>query len=312
MKRIQIKDTTLSLCPIGFGTANAGIAWDNEEAFKMLDLYVSLGGNVIDTARIYSDWVDGEIGRSERVIGDWIKHRGHHEDLVIISKGGHPPLNEMDKSRLSKEEMTYDLNKSLEALGIECLDIYFYHRDDLNRPVSELIETMQDFVRAGKIKYYGCSNWTTARMKEAMEYCKEKGYRGFVASQVLYNIASKEMAPYPDETMVTMDEEMLAFHEESTVLAMPYFSLCSGFFTKLKNGGDVSTSPYYTEKNLELASHLNHLAAKYEATLSQIVMGYLTTHKLPMCALAGASRPEQLIDFMKTLDLTINAKEYDY
>ncbi len=79
MKRIQIKDTTLSLCPIGFGTANAGIAWDNEEAFKMLDLYVELGGNVIDTARIYSDWVAGEIGRSERVIGDWLKHRGHHD-----------------------------------------------------------------------------------------------------------------------------------------------------------------------------------------------------------------------------------------
>lgn len=310
MKRIQIKDTTLSLCPIGFGTANAGIAWDNEEAFKMLDLYVELGGNVIDTARIYSDWVAGEIGRSERVIGDWLKHRGHHEDLVIISKGGHPPLNEMNTSRLSKEEMTYDLNKSLEALGIDCLDIYFYHRDDLNRPVAELIETMQDFVRAGKIKYYGCSNWTTARIKEAMDYCKEKGYRGFVANQALYNVASNTMAPYPDETMVTMDEEMLAFHKESNVLAMPYFSLCSGFFTKLNNGVDVSQSPYYTEENLRLAHHLNHLATKYDATLSQIIMGYLTTQKLPMCALAGASRPEQLMDFMKTLDLPIDAKDY--
>lgn len=310
MKRIQIKDTTLSLCPIGFGTANAGIAWDNEEAFKMLDLYVELGGNVIDTARIYSDWVAGEIGRSERVIGDWLKHRGHHEDLVIISKGGHPPLNEMNTSRLSKEEMTYDLNKSLEALGIDCLDIYFYHRDDLNRPVAELIETMQDFVRAGKIKYYGCSNWTTARIKEAMDYCKEKGYRGFVANQALYNVASNTMAPYPDETMVTMDEEMLAFHKESNVLAMPYFSLCSGFFTKLNNGVDVSQSPYYTEENLRLAHHLNHLATKYDATLSQIIMGYLTTQTLPMCTLAGASRPEQLMDFMKTLDLPIDAKDY--
>lgn len=310
MKRIQIKDTTLSLCPIGFGTANAGIAWDNEEAFKMLDLYVELGGNVIDTARIYSDWVAGEIGRSERVIGDWLKHRGHHEDLVIISKGGHPPLNEMNTSRLSKEEMTYDLNKSLEALGIDCLDIYFYHRDDLNRPVAELIETMQDFVRAGKIKYYGCSNWTTARIKEAMDYCKEKGYRGFVANQALYNVASNTMAPYPDETMVTMDEEMLAFHKESNVLAMPYFSLCSGFFTKLNNGVDVSQSPYYTEENLRLAHHLNHLATKYDATLSQIIMGYLTTQTLPMCALAGASLPEQLMDFMKTLDLPIDAKDY--
>lgn len=115
-QRIQIKDTTLSLCPIGFGTANAGVAWDSEEAFKMLDLYVELGGNVIDTARIYNDWIDGEIGRSERVIGEWIKYRGGHDDLVIVTKGGHPPLENMQTSRLSKEDMTYDLNKSLDAL----------------------------------------------------------------------------------------------------------------------------------------------------------------------------------------------------
>ena len=255
MQRIQIKETTLSLCPIGFGTANAGIAWDKEDAFKMLDRYVSLGGNVIDTARIYNDWVLGEIGRSERVIGDWIEYRGGHDDLVIMTKGGHPPLDNMNQNRLSKEEMRSDLEKSLNALRINCIDIYFYHRDDESLPVSQLIETMEDFVREGKIKYYGCSNWKTSRMKEAMAYCQEKGYRGFVANQALYNIASKAMKPYPDETMVVMDEEMLQFHKESNVLAMPYFSLCSGFFTKLEAGLDVTDSPYYTEENLQLAKN---------------------------------------------------------
>lgn len=304
-QRIQIKDTTLSICPIGFGTANAGVAWDGENAFKMLDLYVNLGGNVIDTARIYNDWIDGEIGRSERVIGDWIKYRGRHDDLVIVTKGGHPPLGQMKASRLSKEAMTYDLNKSLEALRIDCIDLYFYHRDDLNRPVSELIETMQDFVRDGKIKYYGCSNWTTARMKEAMDYAKSKGYRGFVANQALYNIGSTHMNPHADETMVTMDTEMLEFHQTSDVLAMPYFSLCSGFFTKLKALGPdaVKDSPYYTEKNLELAKLINQLAEERNISLTQVIMGFLLTQDQPMCALAGASKESQLKDFMKTLEI---------
>lgn len=304
-KRIQIKDTTLSLCPIGFGTANAGLAWDHEEAFKMLDLYVSLGGNVIDTARIYNDWVEGEIGRSERVIGDWIKYRGGHEDLIIMTKGGHPKLGQMHTSRLSKEEMTADLDKSLAALGIECIDVYFYHRDDLNRPVSELVETMEDFVRAGKIKYYGCSNWTTSRMKEAMDYCQSKGYRGFVASQVLYNIASDYMLPYPDDTMVTMNQEMLDFHKEYPVLAMPYFSLCSGFFTKLEAFGEaaVKDSPYYTEKNLKLAQLIKQLSEERNISLTQVIIGFLLTQDQPMCALAGASREDQLKDFMKTLEI---------
>lgn len=310
MQRIQIKETTLSLCPIGFGTANAGIAWDKEDAFKMLDRYVSLGGNVIDTARIYNDWVLGEIGRSERVIGDWIEYRGGHDDLVIMTKGGHPPLDNMNQNRLSKEDMRSDLEKSLNALRINCIDIYFYHRDDESLPVSQLIETMEDFVREGKIKYYGCSNWKTSRMKEAMAYCQEKGYRGFVANQALYNIASKAMKPYPDETMVIMDEEMLQFHQESSVLAMPYFGLCSGFFTKLEAGLDVTDSPYYTEENLQLAKKLNTLTKKYNCSLTQVIMGFFLVQDIPFCALAGASREAQLLDFMETLNIPFDLSDF--
>ena len=70
---IKIKNTDLVLSKIGFGTVNAGLAWDNEDAFEILERYINLGGNVIDCARIYSDWVEPEIGRAERVIGDWIK-----------------------------------------------------------------------------------------------------------------------------------------------------------------------------------------------------------------------------------------------
>ena len=310
MQRIQIKETTLSLCPIGFGTANAGIAWDKEDAFKMLDRYVSLGGNVIDTARIYNDCFLGEIGRSERVIVVWIEYRGGHDDLVIMTKGGHPPLDNMNQNRLSKEEMRSDLEKSLNALRINCIDIYFYHRDDESLPVSQLIETMEDFVREGKIKYYGCSNWKTSRMKEAMAYCQEKGYRGFVANQALYNIASKAMKPYPDETMVVMDEEMLQFHKESNVLAMPYFSLCSGFFTKLEAGLDVTDSPYYTEENLQLAKKLNTLTKKYNCSLTQIIMGFFLVQDMPFCALAGASREAQLLDFMETLNIPFDLNDF--
>ena len=164
---IKIKNTDLVLSNIGFGTVNAGLAWDNEDAFEILERYIKLGGNVIDCARIYSDWVEPEIGRAERVIGDWIKHRGKRYDLVIMTKGGHPKMDTMNISRMSKEDMEYDLNLSLKALGIDCIDIYFYHRGDLSQPVSDLIEVMESFVKQGKIRYYGCSNWTTERMIEA-------------------------------------------------------------------------------------------------------------------------------------------------
>ena len=89
------------------------------------------------------------------------KHRGRRDDLVIMTKGGHPKMDTMNISRMSKEDMEYDLNLSLKALGIDCIDIYFYHRDDLSQPVSDLIGVMESFVKQGKIRYYGCSNWTT-------------------------------------------------------------------------------------------------------------------------------------------------------
>ena len=96
---------------------------------------------------------------------------------------------------------------------------------------------MEEFRRNGKIRYYGCSNWTTARMKEADAYCKSKGYRGFVANQDMYNIGVKYMNPFSDPTMVVCDEEMLQYHRESDNLLMPYMGVCSGFFHKLRAKG---------------------------------------------------------------------------
>ena len=311
---IKIENTDLVLSKIGFGTVNAGLAWDNEDAFEILERYVNLGGNVIDCARIYSDWVEPEIGRAERVIGDWIRHRGKRDDLVIMTKGGHPKMDTMNVSRMSKEDMEYDLNLSLNALGINCIDIYFYHRDDLSQPVSDLIDVMEGFVREGKIRYYGCSNWTTKRMIEADNYCKEKGYRGFVANQMLFNIASDNMKPFPDETMVTMDKEMMNYHKNSNNLAMPYFGLCSGFFQKLETKGKevVIDSPYYTEGNLKRAKQINYLKEKYNATTSQILLGYILNQDVDMVPLAGASKIEQLEDFMETININFDKDNFRF
>lgn len=314
MSIIQIKNTDLKLSKIGFGTVNAGLSWDNEDAFEILEKYVSLGGNVIDCARIYSDWVEPEIGRAERVIGDWLKHRNKRDDLIIMTKGGHPKMDTMNVSRMSKADMEYDLNLSLKALGVDFVDIYFYHRDDLNQPVSDLIEVMENFKKQGKIKYYGCSNWTTKRMIEADNYCKEKGYRGFVVNQVLFNIASDYMKPFPDETMVTMDKEMMNYHKNSDNLAMPYFGLCSGFFQKIETKGKevVLDSPYYTEENLKRIEKINELKEKYNVTISQILLGYILNREVEMLPLAGASKIEQLKDFMKTLSISFDKSDFNF
>ena len=173
---------------------------------------------------------------------------------------------------------------------------------------------MESFVKQGKIRYYGCSNWTTERMIEADKYCKEMGYRGFVANQMLFNIASDNMKPFPDETMVTMDKEMMKYHKNSNNLAMPYFGLCSGFFQKLEAKGKeaVIDSPYYTESNLEIAEKIKDLEKRYNCTTSQILLGYILNQDLEILPLAGASKIEQLEDFMKTIHINFDKADFQF
>ena len=153
MKNISIPNTDLTLSAIGLGTVNAGIAWDHADAYRIFDSFLGAGGSLIDTAHVYSDWIPGETARAERVVGEWIKSRGgKHDDFVLMTKGGHPRNDTMDVSRMSRDDMEGDLDGSLKQLGVDCVDIYFYHRDDQNQTVDELIEVMESFRRAGKIR----------------------------------------------------------------------------------------------------------------------------------------------------------------
>ena len=264
--KITIPDTDLTFHPLGLGTVNAGLAWDGADADRIFDTFLDMGGSLIDTAHVYSDWVKPERARSERAIGDWLQRSGKRNHIVLVTKGGHPDMTsehpDTHISRMKKEDMRSDLESSLRQLRTDHIDIYFYHRDDVNQPVEELVEVMEEFRRQGKIRYYGCSNWTTSRMKAADRYCREKGYRGFIANQALLNLGYKYMNPLDDDTLVYADSQMQQYHRENKGnLLMPYMGVCSGFFHKYAAGGAdaVKGSPYYTEGNLKTAERVKEL-----------------------------------------------------
>lgn len=303
---IKIPDTDLSLFKIGFGTANAGLDWDQRDADTILENYVSLGGNFIDTARIYSDWVAPEIGRSERVIGDWIRRRGRHDDVVILTKCGHPKLDSMHTSRLSKKDVEYDIGLSLKALGVDTIDIYCFHRDDESRSVEELVETMEELVKKGKIRYYACSNWSTDRISAADTYCQKKGYRGFVLNEILYNIGVKNMKPYPDDTMCGMNQKFSDYHQANPRnLLVPYMSICSAFFhiAAAKGLEAVEASPYYTPENLSLYHKLMQARKDTGLSISQLLLGFYAFQKYPCLPLASSANAEQLTEIMASASI---------
>lgn len=313
MEYIEIKNTDLKLSAVGLGTVNAGLSWDGEDAYRIFEQYLEAGGNLIDTAHVYSDWVPGETARAERVTGDWIRNRRKRDDFILMTKGGHPRCGVMDVSRLSRKDMTEDLESSLKQLSIDYVDIYFYHRDDVSRTVEELVETMEQFCREGKIRYYGCSNWTTVRMKEADQYCRSKGYRGFVANQALYNIGTRYMKPYPDPTMVVCGEEMLDYGNSGNLL-MPYMGVCSGFFHNLKEKGieAVTGSCYFTPENVKLGTEIFRLCEKNGFTITQALLGFFATREFPVLPLMSADNMAQLSELNRVFSIRYEKKDYEF
>lgn len=317
-QRIKILDTDLSVSPIGLGTVGAGIDWDGADADRIIDSYIDMGGNVIDSARVYSDWIPPEIGRSERVIGDWIKRGGKRDAVILITKGGHPKYtsaaDDIHIPRMSKDDMRYDIELSLKTLHVDTIDIYFYHRDDHNQSVDEEIETLETFRREGKIRYYGCSNWEADRISAADAYCRQKGYRSFVADQALLNIGMKYMNPLEDDTLVYMKDELFDYHKNNLQnLAMPYMGVASGFFhLYLGKGAEaVSSSSYYTPSNIKVAERCRELMKKYDASISQIVLGFFTQQPFPCVPLYGPQNIEQLRDAMDTLKIQFEKSDFE-
>ncbi|NLC73813.1 MAG: aldo/keto reductase [Clostridiales bacterium] len=318
-KRIQIPDTELSVYPIGLGTVNAGLDWDGETAGEIFDAYLSCGGNLIDTAHVYSDWVPGERARSERVVGDWLEQSGRRNEVIIMTKGGHPDMTgadvDMHASRTTRKDMTDDLNGSLKQLRTDYIDILFYHRDDRKLPVEEAIDTMEGFVKEGKIRYYGCSNWDADRMTAADDYCKIHNYRGFVADQSLLNIGMKYFKGLDDDTLRCTHGAAYTYHiNNKNNLEMPYMGNCGGFFQKYVLEGEsvVKSSPYYTEGNIRIAKRIPQLMEKYNCSVTQVVMGFFFHQDFACVPLFGSSRPEHIIDACKTLDVDFSDEDYEF
>lgn len=317
MKKIRIPGTELELSPLGMGCENAGLKWEGKDAEYLFDAFLDIGGNVYDTARVYSDWIPPETGRSERVLGEWIAAGKKRDQMVLITKGGHPDITglrpDIHKSRMSEEDMRHDLELSLKTLRTDYIDLYFYHRDDKTIPVETLIETMQQFVKEGKIRYYACSNWSSDRIREADTYCRKQGYRSFAANQVLYNLGSQFMKPLADDTLAYMDEEMKEYHRGNPPnLAMPYMGICNGFFHNFveKGAHAVEESPYYTEGNIRLANQVKILMEKYNATVMQVVLGFFTCQDFQCLPLYGPRNVENLKEAMRTFDIPFEKTDY--
>lgn len=311
----RIPNTDLFSFPLCLGSVEFGSTMSEEQSFRMMDLYVEQGGNFIDTAEVYANWLpDADKSMAEKTVGRWMKRRGNRDSLIVTTKGGHPHPGQMDTSRLSKQDIREDLHGSLERLGVDQVDLYFLHRDDESLPVADILNTMNELVKEGKIRYFGCSNWRTERIEEAQAYAKEHGLQGFSANQPMYSAAHIDETKLSDQTLVAMDGGMEQFHKETGLAVFAYSSQAKGLFTKLTNGklafGDGEIAPEYdSAENEKRLKGIQQAADELGATINQTALAYLLSRPFPVFPIVGCRTEEQLGDSLKAAALQLTDEQ---
>src|SRR5438067_706495 len=237
MDRVRLPGSDIKISALCLGVAEIGVRQTEIEAHRLLDYWVQSGGNGIDTARVYSDWIPGEKHRSERIVGDWLKSAGVRKQIVLATKAGHPFFENNSRVRLSPSELRQDLEGSLETLGTDYIDIWFLHRDDERIPVEQIIDSCNAFVRDGRVKALGASNWRARRIREANEYAARSGNTRFAATQMFWNLGSRHYRGL-EPTLRPMDHDAEQLHEAADLVAMPYSSQAGGFFSNWLEGDD--------------------------------------------------------------------------
>src|SRR6516162_6721410 len=192
MKTRRIPRTNLTASVLCLGTAAFGSAIDNSSSEKILETYLDAGGNVLDTAEIYAAWLPNGEHRSETFLGNWLRKNKKRDQLIISTKGAHPRLDSMDKPRMSKPIVESDLDSSLQRLGIDYADIYWLHRDDSSTPVEEIVLMLENFRKAGKIRYSGLSNWTQERAEAARMAAEKLGVQPVIGVQNQWSLAKAD------------------------------------------------------------------------------------------------------------------------
>ena len=299
---------------IALGTMDFGGRIEEGRAREFMDAYVEIGGNFIDTARIYGDFARGIQGGSEQVIGRWMEDRHCRDSIVLGTKGGHPDPATMHTGRLSRGEIQDDMRRSLDNLRTDCVDIYWLHRDDPSRPVEDILESLTALVESGMTRCVGVSNWRAERIVEANACAARHGLVKLSANQPQFSLARQIVVE--DDTLCQMDGQTYAMHVQANLPCVCFSSQAKGFLSKLEQGGeailpDKARRRYLCEENLSVFERCRALSAQTGYSVNAIALAWLTSQPFPTFPIAGVSRMEHIEALREAGDAVLTAEQRD-
>ncbi|WP_035864195.1 aldo/keto reductase [Kitasatospora cheerisanensis] len=302
--RVTLGPSDLSVSPLSLGGNVFGWTADEAQSFAVLDAYAATGGNFVDTADVYSAWAPGNSGgESETVIGNWLRSRGNREQIVIATKAGMAP----GLDNLRRDTVRRAVDGSLRRLGVERIDLFYTHRDDPDTPVEEIVTTLDELVREGKVREVAASNIGAERLAASLEFAAREGLARYVAVQPHYNLVSRDTYEGPLA-------ETAAAHGLS---AVPYYALASGFLTgKYRPGAQVDSARaqgagrYLDEpRGLRVLAALDEVAAAHGVEVATAALAWLASRPTVAAPLASARTVEQLPPLLAALTLRLTEAE---
>ncbi|MCL2741829.1 MAG: aldo/keto reductase [Oscillospiraceae bacterium] len=305
------KFTTASGKPISdvmMGTMIIGT--DNyDKSAPLLDDAMGSGINAFDLAHIYYG------GQSEMALGRWMEERGNRADVFILTKGAHP---EGDRSKVNRDDITSDLLESLRRLRTDYIDAYVLHRDDLSVPVSHIVDALHEHREAGRIKAFGGSNWTHARMAEANAYAAANGKTPMTVTSP--NLSLCEQVNEPWHGCVTIGGkgggEARAYYAANGIPVFAYSSLGRGMLSgrvtrenHMETLDGAARHAYAHEVNFRRLDRATEMAASKGCTVPQIGLAYLLGQSLKVYPIVGAASGKEIREIVDALNLRLTEGE---
>ena len=288
----------ISVAPLALGGNVFGWTADEPTSFDILGAFVDAGGNMVDSADVYSAWVPGNKGgESETVIGNWLRRDPAKRDKVVIAtKVGF-------FEGLAPEKIAAACDASLQRLGIDTIDLYYHHKDDPNVPLADSLGAMDALVKAGKIRSIGLSQYSPERLDEAVRTAEANGLMKPCALQTWYNLVERE------KLEGALSETALA-HGLGII---PFYGLANGFLTgKYRSKEDLDKSPrglrnveYLEGRGMRVLEALDRIAAETGAALASITLAWTIAQPGITAALASATSVDQLKELTAAMSLAL-------
>jgi aryl-alcohol dehydrogenase-like predicted oxidoreductase len=308
MEKRKLGRTGIEVAPLALGGNVFGWTADEKTSLSLIDMFVERGFSLIDTADVYSTWVDGHHGgESEAIIGTWLKRGGEREKLVIATKVG------MDmggfRRGLSKAHILRSVEESRRRLGVDQIDLYQAHIDDVSVPLEETLEALAFLLNTGKVRAIGASNFTAPRIAEALATSAERGFPRFEVLQPHYHLANRSYFEGPLRDLCVAEE----------LGVVSYYALAGGFLTgKYRREKDLEGKPrartvshYLDPRGVHILTELDKIATSLETTPAQIAIAWVMAQQGVTAPIVSATTPAQLAEILHSTEVTLDRAALD-